>query len=726
MKLESGNNYTISQIFSGDNNKIIIPDLQRDYCWGNEDNNLVKGFIESLLELDKSQTITMGLLYGYYNKYTPEHLQLCDGQQRLTTIFLIIGVINRKLGYSRFANLLMSSFELNNDDQEPYLQYAIRDSSLYFLSDLTVHYFLQNDIQCIDEISRQPWYLNDYILDPTVKSIISAIGTIENVIMKLDDDKCEELGKFIETKLNFLFYDMENRENGEETFVVINTTGEPLTATQNLKPLVIKQNSNSTDVAKLWEEMETWFWRNRRRRDTEYPHTSNEGMYCFLNIVRLLHCNSEEESYNAIENYEQFPYKEIAFEEIYDDFTVYKKLSEMDFSERFDRTIKYPPKQAFYQQDRLYSIIPTMAYCLQFNDASDEEIKRIYHLFSNMAKYRDTNRYKDNRTEKLYSPVYRATSMVKEMLSKDCLSLLNILVDNIKENVEEPVKLKLIAAYKDSPEERKETELLLAEAESNSIFNGQVANLVEWSLLNKDSFRHYYKAFTKRWIIDDSAHMDLLRRALLTYELDDYPLMITPSFANLGNKDTWLHIIQMNSKEICQFLDESRSLQEMIDNYNNEDNKWYAFIKNSSLIQFAEYKNTYVYGSVIIDMKKERTSSDYKVVYKSSVYDKKLLGDRWFAIWAKHDCIWCDNCKFNLTIDCFIRSNGYQIVVWRGKNSHLGDYPYYDQIGSLGLTRIETGDWADRWITEIISDANLTKQRYIEIANQIDKMILLT
>ena len=723
MKLESGKNYTIEQLFSGDNNKIMIPDLQRDYCWGNENHNLVKGFVESLIELDKKQPITMGLIYGYYNKYTPEHLQLCDGQQRLTTIFLIVGVLNRRLGYSKLSHLLMSPFEYHNDDQEPYLQYAIRESSLYFLSDLTVHYFLQDDIQSINDIRDQPWFLNEYVLDPTVTSIISAIATIEMTLKDLSLEECESLGIFIGTKLEFLFYDMNTRENGEETFVVINTTGEPLTATQNLKPLIIEQNYHSNPkVAELWEEMETWFWRNRLLNGTEYPHTSDEGMYCFFNIVRLLHCKTEEESYDTIDNNDKFPYKEISFDEIYDAFIIYSKLSEMDFSDRHDLTIKYPSKQAFFEQSRLYAIVPTMAYCIRFKEVSEENIKRIYHLFSNMARYRPVFRRKDDKGN-LISPVFRATEMINDMQTPDCLSLLQILADRL-DNVEEPVKLKFISGYKDSPNERKEIEIMLSEAENHSIFNGQVAVLVEWSLLDKNLFCHYYNLFKERWLIDDSYRMDILRRALLTYEMDDYPIKLTSSLVNLGNKDTWLKIFQMNSKEILKFLDDRRSLQEMIDNYENQNNKWYAIIKNSSLVEFSEYKNSYVYGSVIIDMKKERTSSDYKVVYKSSVYGKRILGDRWFAIWAKSDCIWCDNCKFNLTIDCFIHSNGNQIVVWRGKNPHLRDYPNYDQIGSLGLTRIESGNWADRWITEIITDADLAKQTYVEIANKIDKMVL--
>lgn len=723
MILESGNNYKICQIFCGDNNKIMIPDLQRDYCWGNPENNLVKGFVDGLLEMNHNQSITMGLIYGYYNKYMPEHLQLCDGQQRLTTLFIIIGVLNRKLGFMKYANLLMSSFEFNCDDQEPYLQYAIRESSLYFLSDLTVNYFLKKGLETVEDISKQPWFLNEYCVDPTVNSIINAIETIECCLENKSDEELASLGDFISTKLDFLFYDMGNRENGEETFVIINTTGEPLSATQNLKPLIIEANHAIVpEVAKLWEEMETWFWRNRRH-ETEYPHTSDEGMDCFLNLVRLLHCDTEEESYGTIENTDKFPHKEISFTEIYDDFLVYSRLYEMDFSERFDKSIRYPSKQKFYQQDRIYAILPTIRYCLRFRNADDENIKRIYHLFSNMARYRDTNRYKDNRTGKQYSPIFRATEMVEMMSDADCLSLMTILADRI-ENVEEPIKLKFISLYKDSPDERKKVEILLSEAENHDVFNGQVGNVIEWCNMDKEMFAHYYYIFATRWNVGDFEKMDILRRALLTRNMEDYPIRLSQHFYNFGNKDTWLNIIKLNSKEIGIFLDDARSLQSMIDDFEDTNSKWYIFVKKPSLMQFSEYKNAYIYDQVVVDMKKERTSSDYKITYQDTAYSKNILASnagKWSWIWANENCIWSDNNIYNLTLDYFMRPDGYQIVLWKGKHPNLKTYPYYEQIGALGLTKIDTGDWAGRWITPLITDANTAKNAYREIAKRIDE-----
>ena len=109
MKIKSGNTYSLSEIFQGENNKIVIPDLQRDYCWGSSERNLAGSFIQSLMSLNKGKDITLGLIYGYYDELIPDHLLICDGQQRLTTLFIAIGCINRKLGFDKYTHLLISN-----------------------------------------------------------------------------------------------------------------------------------------------------------------------------------------------------------------------------------------------------------------------------------------------------------------------------------------------------------------------------------------------------------------------------------------------------------------------------------------------------------------------------------------------------------------------------------------------------------------------------------------
>lgn len=717
-KMTSGATYTLKDIFCGDNDKVVIPDLQRDYCWGNEDINLVGQFVENLLEMDKTKPITMGLLYGYYNQFTPEHLQLCDGQQRLTTLFLIIGVLNRKLEGNILQNYLISDFELHTDDKEPYLQYAIRESSLYFLSDLTQFYFLENTLKNVDDIEKQPWFLSNYHLDPTVNSILNAIRTIQSLLADKNKTVLNELASFILTKIEFLFFDLDSRENGEETFVIINTTGEPLSAIQNLKPLVIEHYNNANpDIAYLWEEMETWFWQHRRK-DAEHPHTADKGMACFFNIVRILHAKSENEAYLAIEDESKFPYKSINFDEIYQTFLVYKSLYDMDFSERKDANIEYPTKQKYFTQEKLYAICPTIRYCLSFRNAKKENVKRIYHLFSNIARYREVTRFKDN-DEKLRSPLYRGMSLVKEMESDDILSLRVKLRDEFR-NEEEFAKLTMIAPTSENEESRKKIELLIAEAESSKILNGRVIELIKWSESDSNKFDYYWTRFKSIWHADKD--MDVVRRALLTHPFEEYPIT-RKGYGNLlsfcSNHEDWYDFLLKNKESLKSFLDNAQTLEERIDSFSEVSNKMYVLVKNSKWLRDSEYKNVYVYGNIITLMKKERITSDYWIFYHNIQYNKNLINeysDNWTAIWANDNCIYSDNYKYNLTLDYYMSNEGYRIVLWAGKHPEKESYPFYEQLCNIGF--LLNPD--NRWEYPLICDGDEAKLKYIEIAKIID------
>ncbi len=303
-RLESGQEYSLKQLFNG-KNRIVIPDLQRDYCWGDkawnkESNNfteLVSGFLDSLLsefyENPKGK-LTLGLIYGYENPHFT--IQLCDGQQRLTTLFLLVGMLNRKAGNNQFKEVLISETELA-DDREPNLQYAIRESTLYFLSDLVCEFFLKSEVS-VGDINKKDWYFNEYDLDASIQSMLSAIKTIENRLINIDYNG---FGEFIISNLQLLYYDMGHRTRGEETFVVINTTGEPLTATENLKPIIIGGIMNEYERKKAsvqWEDREEWFWQNRDSKE----QTSDKALKDFFIWywqIRLLQDKSWKEKKSA-------------------------------------------------------------------------------------------------------------------------------------------------------------------------------------------------------------------------------------------------------------------------------------------------------------------------------------------------------------------------------------------------------------------------------------------
>lgn len=291
--LKSGDSYKLTDLFK-DNRHIIIPDLQRDYCWGDykdekgKPSELVSGFIDSLNAIfaDKRE-IKLGMIYAYEYPKDSNRIYLCDGQQRITTLYLLLGMINRHIENEEIKNFLISEFELT-DDQEPRLQYAIRESTLYFISDLVCKFFLENKNLKISEIKKQNWYFNEYDLDPSIQSMISAMGIIETKLLVFNNLK--EFANFLLNHIEFFYFDMKNRETGEDMFVVINTTGEPLTATENIKPILIGNIENPEDrktASDLWEKWEKWFWNNKSESEHEADHGLNTFFIYYWQIKLL-------------------------------------------------------------------------------------------------------------------------------------------------------------------------------------------------------------------------------------------------------------------------------------------------------------------------------------------------------------------------------------------------------------------------------------------------------
>jgi len=725
IRLKGGENYSLSVLFSGENDKIVIPDLQRDYCWGNEDVNLVGPFMDTLLGLDKSQDLTMGLIYGYFDELCPNHLQLCDGQQRLTTLFLTLGVLNR-LTNGRYKDILMSQYELLDDDNEPYLLYSIRESSLYFISDLVTHYFLlteDNDLKLnsIEDIKSCPWYLNSYKTDPTIASMVSAITTIEDKLHDKTLDVLEELGDFIsgvkidKPHIDFLYYDMKNRHNGEETFVVINTTGEPLTANQNLKPVIIEYNRNTVDnIEEKWEEMETWFWQHRDK--SEKTHTSDEGMAEFLRCTRLFYSDSANEYVGSVENKDKFPYESISFEKIYSLFQVYKRIYDVDFSERHDSQVYYNNKNNHgrYSAVQLYSLLPTLKYVMRF-DVDDTDIKRIYHIFSSIAKYQSVDNTK-NKEGKTDVPVMRALAIIDDMTGKDVLCL----KDSSKLNEQESAKLSFVSANLSN---RDIAEKKLLEAEDIILFNRRIKTIIDWSDNDINRLDFYSKRIKEFWHGHLNSDIDPLRRALLTCKWECYPIPVeNKTHKTLGwEMDEWYKFFVRNDILVKDFLESELSIEDRIQQFDDISSPFYSIIKDESYLQSSNWKNLNDYGNIIILMEKERAQANYCIFMNGVPYPKHELGGGWKTPWRWGNLLFCDHTHYDLTIDYIYDENcGYRILLWSGKYKSRIPFKYLSEAKQFGLESCEKG--TEGLISDFIKDAYEAKQLTVTIAKWVDSV----
>lgn len=664
--LKTGKSYTMSQLFCGEFSKIIIPDLQRDYCWGGK--GLVKDYLRSLLEKgykkDKAK-LPLGLLYGY--EEPQGHIQLCDGQQRITTLFLLIGMLNR-LCNNEFQKLLISNFELEKDDKKPYLQYAIREDSLYFLSDLVCLFFLKegSSFKCLID-KECSWYFCDYNNDPSIQSMISALKEIEETLGEYQDLDKRDFAKYITEDLSFMYYDMGNRKAGEETFVIINTSGEPLSPSENLKPQYVTYYPY---VSERWEEWEQWFWINRNKEKND---TADNGILEFFRWVVILESNNRSDFEIILENLiKQADENRFDFDliskitpEIIEE---YFKIVQSLFKEILSPNRSWLSPEKINTQIEWFRLLPLISYLKKYSDAEYRNIIRVKQFFFNLAQI-------DNVSKSVKTLLPQALKIIDQMQDPD---IAHIELQNVSKQIlteEEHSKFVIFLNASNRVEIEDLFWKIQNKNEDGKIWNGEIMPLLKWStvdgVFSYETFKQFYRVFNSIFKSQhDSSNIDITRRALITRELNDYPRYfrgITNKSFGLEDND-WRVLINNNVDEFGLFfkeLIECKNIEEaqenMINNFPKEK-EWSEFAHVPELIAFCKDKNIQWQSDskswVLIERRNANGKHANVDAYKLYLEYNKLESRFWDdSIWDmqfyeyEDTCVTFYNKELDITID---------------------------------------------------------------------------
>lgn len=680
----TGKRYSISNLFS-DDNKIIIPDLQRDYCWGNPLHTLhkielVSAFIKNIIEQflnDKQRDLNLGLIYGYECPH--KHIQLCDGQQRITTLFLLIGMINKRINsVSDFRYNLISDFELLKDDKEPYLQYSIRESSLYFLSDLVCNFFIDGKDKKVEDIKDQEWYFGDYELDPSIQSMIRALSIIENLIQNVE---AIEFGRYITEKLTFVYYNMGDRKNGEETFVIINTTGEPLTLTENLKPLFInaQKAENQENCSKVWEEWETWFWKMRKGSGKKENDTADNGFREFLRWVTLLK-TTEINDFKKIQESGHFDFDiKLEVEEIDKYFNIVRYLFEESdiFKNNLDWLAPDKNDKNINSQITWFRLLPVIEYINRFDKEDYRNIIRVKLFFENLSRI-------ENISKAVGLLLPKAIEIINSMKHVDIAEIINL--PEVSPQILTEEERRKFNIYLTNPEKRIQFEDSFWSAENHTIWRGEILPLLKWSTINEkfdfDKFVSFNDVFCHLFHNNlEYSELDITRRALLTRGLTDYPRKFrgdtNTSFCKADSN--WQLLIRDNIEKFGEFLNELISasnieevLQTMIHEYSSEE--WSDFVKSPELLKFCTQKNiqyTDKFGWLLV--RGTKTSGEYANLKTYKLFLEMKSNPFWdttlweIEFWPKDgSCVNFDNKQKNIDFDVIhCGEDDYRIEVFR-------------------------------------------------------------
>lgn len=226
--------------------KFFVPDYQRGYRWGED---VVKQLLD---DIKKNGEINNQIYYlqPIVVKARKEgDYELIDGQQRLTTLYLILKYLSKylpdiKIGYE--------------------IHYETRESTHDYLQDIDPEKSEEN----IDF-----FFVNQ------------AYDTIKNWFNE-DTEKCEDFLEQIKKYVKIIWYEPEEEISGEELFTRLNIGRIPLTNSELIRALFLSRNNGVThekqlEISTEWDKIE-----KELRSSAFWAFLTNENEY--TNRIELL------------------------------------------------------------------------------------------------------------------------------------------------------------------------------------------------------------------------------------------------------------------------------------------------------------------------------------------------------------------------------------------------------------------------------------------------------
>jgi hypothetical protein len=319
--------YTIQELFvNREVEQIVIPEIQRDYVWQKEQ---VEGLLKSLKEdYTKFQNETVevssnnkeikdlfiqfyrkqvyasniGFIYAYNDEEYKGKYFLIDGQQRITTVYLLL------------LNLFISTDQKQEFENKYFkdkllkIDFKVRESSHdFFKNYLEFRLSSKSEDDFQSSLKSQYWYYENYKNDKTIQSIIVNDRIIHEFIFHNGLDTNDFL-KYILNFVDCWYFDTNISEQGEELYIYMNARGEQIQNNENIKADLLgalkekdlinvserddyneEKNLNGLKKywGKKWEDWQDFFWENKGNNENA-DIGFNEFLRCIAGLEQYL------------------------------------------------------------------------------------------------------------------------------------------------------------------------------------------------------------------------------------------------------------------------------------------------------------------------------------------------------------------------------------------------------------------------------------------------------
>ncbi|MBK5244641.1 MAG: DUF262 domain-containing protein [Eubacteriaceae bacterium] len=481
---------------------VEVPIIQRDYVQGRQDihtkmvsDNLLCDMKSAIL--GETPPLDLNFVYGKADadKFIP-----IDGQQRLTTLFLL------------------HLYAFRNDETKTELlrkfTYKTRTSSRNFFEKLTVNRetVFSSEMVPSKEIEDSEWFVLSWKYDPTIESVLIILDKIKSSFKDITNlDQCLTNPEF--EPIIFKFLDMNNLGMEDSLYIKLNARGKPLSVLENFKARLIgclqKMNSSFISDFELkfdgaWTDL---FW---KKSCEDFDRT-------FLAFFGILFMNNglfdrendwtNQIDYNKIE--------EQLFETAFYTLNFICKNNE-EVAQLIFSALTVKPT---YKDRVLFHAVTTYMYNAKGVDDGSGSLKQWLRITKNLIinTQIDTVELYRKSIEAINSLSNHWRDLLSHMLKNEPVAVFS------REQIEEErIKVELILQEKDFAE-------AIYKAEQHPYFSGQIRSALY--LAREENNRYNQKLFNQYWdkisaLFENTKpkHGDFLRRALLTY--GDYTLTV--------------------------------------------------------------------------------------------------------------------------------------------------------------------------------------------------------
>ncbi|MFO0627184.1 MAG: DUF262 domain-containing protein [Polyangiales bacterium] len=198
--------------------RVVIPMFQRDYAQGRDDaatRRVRDDFLDALhAAVTGGAPLSLDFVYG---SVAGETLTPLDGQQRLTTLFLLHAYLASRAGVD--ARSLLSRF-----------RYETRVSARAFGEALAQRGIPDGCTSVREAICDQPWFLSSWAHDPTVRAMLVTLEAIHDRFGAADASVAwARLTEVTHPAVGFHLLDVKDLPDPDTLYIRMNSRGRSLT-----------------------------------------------------------------------------------------------------------------------------------------------------------------------------------------------------------------------------------------------------------------------------------------------------------------------------------------------------------------------------------------------------------------------------------------------------------------------------------------------------------------